>query len=185
MRTLIHVRALAVAAGVLATCAVQAQTAAMQPGDVRAAEERIRSDYDSAMQNCGRLSGNAEDICEAEAKGKRDVARTELEYRRSGNPEDANKVDKVRAEAAYNVAKEMCDDRAGNEKDVCLAEAKAARTRAEADAKAGSTSAEARRDAAGDKRDAEYDLAVKRCDTFSGAAKDDCVRSAKMRYGRN
>jgi hypothetical protein len=34
------------------------------------------------------------------------------------------------------VAKEKCDDKAGNEKDVCVKEAKAALVRAKADAKA-------------------------------------------------
>jgi hypothetical protein len=33
------------------------------------------------------------------------------------------------AEADYNVAKERCDDKAGNEKDICVKEAKAAMTR--------------------------------------------------------
>jgi hypothetical protein len=41
----------------------------------------------------------------------------------------------AKAEADYRVAKERCDDQAGNVKDVCLEEAKAAEAAAKADAK--------------------------------------------------
>ena len=39
--------------------------------------------------------------------------------------------------------------------------------------------AEARKDAAEDKRDAEYKVAVEKCDSLAGDAKDTCVRDAK------
>ena len=42
----------------------------------------------------------------------------------------------AKAEAAYDIAKEKCADKAGNEKDVCVKEAKAAKVRAKADANA-------------------------------------------------
>ena len=40
------------------------------------------------------------------------------------------------AEADYNVAKERCDDQAGDAKDACVKEAKATMAKAKADAKA-------------------------------------------------
>jgi hypothetical protein len=90
------------------------------------------------------------------------------------------------------VAKEKCDDLAGNTKDVCIKEAKAARESAKADAKADrkvsdarSNANEARRDAQEDKRDAQYKVAVEKCDSFSGDAKDRCVRDAKTRFGKS
>jgi hypothetical protein len=84
----------------------------------------------------------------------------------------------------------------GNDKDVCVKEAKAQYTKAKADAKvdrvASDTSqnamkktADARKDAAEDKRDAEYKVAVEKCDSLAGAAKDTCVRDAKARYGKS
>lgn len=182
MRTLDILRASIVAIGVLAAAGVPAQS--MNGPDYQAAKERIGADYKSAKENCDRLAGNAKDICDAEAKGKQHVKEAELDYRRSGKLEDSAKVDQARADAAYDVAKEMCDDRAGNEKEVCLKEAKAAQVRAKADAKVSETSATSRRDAAGEKRDADYELAVKRCDAYSGSSKSECVNAAKSRYGK-
>ena len=101
----------------------------------------------------------------------------------------------ARADANYEVAKEKCDDLAGNAKDVCVKEAKAAHVKAKADAKvdrvaadssntAVQKTAEARKDAAEDKRDADYKVAVEKCDALAGDAKDACVRDAKARFGK-
>ncbi len=77
-----------------------------------------------------------------------------------------------------------------------MKEAKAAHMKAKADAKvdrvAADTSnksaektAEARRDAAEDKRDADYKVAIEKCDSLAGAAKDTCVTNAKVKYGKS
>ena len=50
--------------------------------------------------------------------------------------ETRHAVSIAKAEADYSVAKEKCDDKAGNAKEVCIKEAKAAEARAKADAKA-------------------------------------------------
>ena len=72
-----------------------------------------------------------------------------------------------------------------------MKEAKAARVSMRADAKADRKVAdargnanEARRDAQEDKRDAQYKVAVEKCDSFSGDAKDRCVKDAKARFGK-
>lgn len=44
---------------------------------------------------------------------------------------------------------------------------------------------EARMETNDDKRDAEYSLAVERCGSVAGAAKDACLGNAKLRYGRS
>ena len=83
----------------------------------------------------------------------------------------------ARADANYEVAKEKCDDLAGNAKDVCVKEAKAAFVKAKADAKvdrvaadtrkdSADKTAEARREAAADKRDADYKVAIEKCDAL-------------------
>ena len=74
---------------------------------------------------CATRAGNAKDVCVEEAGAKQKVARAELEYSYSGKPDDRNKLNMVKAESAYSVAKEKCDDRDGNAKDVCIQEAKA------------------------------------------------------------
>ena len=55
----------------------------------------------------------------------------------SGKPsaKATRKVADARADAAYDVAKEKCDDLKGNDKDVCEKDAKAARVKAKEDAK--------------------------------------------------
>ena len=80
------------------------------------------------------------------------------------------------AEADYKVAKERCDDKAGNEKDICVKEAKAAMTKVQADAKAAQKGTEAKMDASKDKLDADYKVAAEKCDAMAGDAKSSCVK---------
>jgi osmotically-inducible protein OsmY len=85
-----------------------------------------------------------------------------------------------KAESEYRAATAKCDAKSGNDKDVCMAEARLARTRTEADAlsKYNNTAA-GRARAHTNVADAEYDLAKARCDAKSGADKDSCMDNAK------
>jgi osmotically-inducible protein OsmY len=82
--------------------------------------------------------------------------------------------------ADYQVAVTKCDSKPGNDKNVCLAEAKLARTHAEAKALSQYNSSPA-----GQARvrtvvaDAEYGVAKAKCDGKSGADKDSCMNEAK------
>lgn len=169
-------------------------------------KSRIAADYKAARAACASMTGNANDICIAEAKGKEKVAKAELEDSYKPTSRNHYQVSVAKAEAAYAVAKERCDDMAGNAKDVCVKQAKAAQTAAKADAKAqmktydadvkakekstearkdaSETATDARQDAAEDKRDAEYKVAKEKCDAMSGSAKDQCLSQAKTRYGK-
>ncbi len=173
---------IAALAGALAIGAAQAQVTKDEYG-VR--KDGLEATLKSAQARCASLAGNAKDICQAEAKGEYDVAKKELEA--AYKPTEKNRYDVrvAKAEAAYKVAREKCDDQAGNNKDVCMKEAKAAEARAKADAKAGKQVSQARMDAADTKIDAEYKVEIEKCDAFSGTAKDSCVSSAKMRYGKS
>ena len=157
----------------------------MSQSDFDARKDRIEAEYKVDKAACSRLSGNAEDICKAEAKGKEQVARAELTYSHSGKAADRTKALEAKAHAAYGIAEEKCDDQAGNVKDVCKQEAKAARTKALADAKMGKEIRESRQDASQDKTDADYKVAVEKCDALSGAGKSDCVSAAKRKFGKN
>jgi hypothetical protein len=86
---------------------------------------------------------------------------------------------------AYSIAKEKCDDKAGNAKDVCVQEAKAVETKALADAKLGKEIVESKTDAAGDKRDADYKVAVEKCNALAGESKSSCVAAAKTKFSKN
>ena len=86
------------------------------------------------------------------------------------------------AKADYKVARARCNELAGNQKDVCVKEAKAAEKSAIADAKAAKKATGARAEANEDKRDAEFEVAKEKCDAMSGNAKDACQKEAKARY---
>lgn len=151
----------------------------------KAEKERISSTEKADKKACDALSGNAKDVCVQEAKAKEKVAKAELEANHTGKPKDQEKLAKVRAETTYDVAKEKCDDKNGNEKDVCVKEAKAAKEKAMADLKAAKKSTSARADARDDKRDADYKVASEKCESLGGDAKDSCKADAKAKFGKS
>lgn len=171
-------------------------SATMSKDAHKAALQRIDDSYESDKQQCKALKANSKDICIAEAQARRKIAKADAKADYAGTVKAHTAARVARADAEYLIAKEKCDDLAGNGKDVCLKEAKAARVSARADAKADrkagearrkadKVSTEARRDASEDKRDAEYRVAVERCDAFSGDAKSRCVKDAKVRFGKS
>jgi hypothetical protein len=162
-----------------------AQAATMSDAEFKAAKDRIEADAKTSRAACDGLAGNAKDICVAEAKGKERVARAELDYRRTGKESHRKEVAEARAESSYAVSKEKCDDLAGNAKDVCVQDAKAAQTRAKADAKSSAKVDEARSEATDEKHEADYKAAKERCDTLAGDAKSACIDQAKARYGKH
>jgi hypothetical protein len=162
-----------------------AQAAMMTKPDYNAAKTRISADYKADKAACASMLANAKDICVEEAKAKQKVARAELEYGYTGKTKDQNKVLVAKAESAYSVAKEKCDDMKGNDKDVCVKQAKATEIKALADAKMGKQIAEAKTDAAQDKRDADYKVATEKCDALAGEAKNACIAAAKARFGKS
>lgn len=161
-----------------------AQAASMAQADYKAAKIRIGSEYKAQKTACGSLAGNAKDICEEEAEGNEKVSLAELEYNYTGKPADHNKLVKAKAEAAYDVAKEKCDDLAGNPKDVCVKEAQAIEAKALADAKLDKKIGDAETDASQAKRDADYKVAAEKCDALAGDAKAGCMTAAKARFGK-
>jgi hypothetical protein len=181
-------------AGLTMTAGAMAQGTAKATRDM--AVTHASDQYKADKAACSALSGNAKDICAEEAKGKEKVAKADAEASYANTPKARESARVARADATYAVSKEKCDDVAGNVKDVCVKEAKAALVRAKADAKvdrvatdakveAVEKTAEARKDATADKRDADYKVAVEKCDVLAGANKDSCVKDAKGRYGKS
>ncbi|WP_296941998.1 BON domain-containing protein [uncultured Massilia sp.] len=85
-----------------------------------------------------------------------------------------------KATADYQAATAKCDAMSGNDKDICMAEAKVVRVRAENAALAQySTSPASRQKARTNLADAEYALAKQKCDARDGADKDSCMDNAK------
>lgn len=170
---------------------------ALTPAEHQAAKDQISADYKAAKAHCSTLKSNARDVCEKEARGHEKVAAAELDYRADASERNRFKVAKLKADAAYEVAREKCDDLSGNAKDVCVKDAKAAHVKALEAAKVADVRSEtnvtpeqkaadlsdAKKDAAQNVRKAEYKAAVERCDSLAGAAKDACVANAKRTYG--
>ena len=158
--------------------------AAMSASEYAAAKDRAMAEYKAAKAQCNNLSGNARDVCTAEAAAAEKKAKAEAEAQYK-NTDQAHRDARISsAEADYDVAKAKCGARTGNDKDVCIKQAKAAEAKAKADAKATQKIAEARQDARAEKTDADYKVAIEMCDAYSGAAKDSCVNAAKAKYHR-
>ena len=162
-----------------------AHAATMAKADYKTDKSRISADYKAGKAACASLASNAKDVCIEEAKAKEKVALAELEYAYTGKPKDQTKVLMAKAESNYAVAKEKCDDKAGNDKDVCVKEAKAIEVKALTDAKMGKQISEVKKDGAEDKRDANYKVAAEKCDALAGDAKASCMAAAKAKFGKS
>ena len=176
------------------SCTFSGSAVALTKAEYSTQKDSISAEYKANKEKCSSLKGNANDICISEAKGTDKVARAALEAQYKPNAKNNEKVSLAKADAAYDTAKEKCDDLSGNPKDVCVKDAKAAYVKAKADAKVSRVSADtsqskaekvsdAKKDANNEKREADYKAAKERCDSLAGAAKDSCVGDAKVKYG--
>lgn len=188
------INVLALAVGLAFSAGAMAQS--MAKDDYKAGKEQIAAQYKAEKAACNSFSGNAKDVCVAEAKGREKVAKADLEANYKPSVNSRYKARVVAAETAYSIAKERCDDKGGTAKDVCVKEAKAVQTTAKADAKAQmkvadanvvarDKGAEARKDAAATANDAQYGVAKEKCDAYAGEAKDHCLAQAKKNFGKS
>lgn len=156
----------------------EAKAAYVQAKDAAAAE------YKTARARCDTITGIPNAVCIAQAKAAR-VRAIEEAHAYYKNTLKAYTASRLRIAAAdYELDKTKCAALTGNDKDVCIKQAKATLVAARADATADKKAIEARSDARDDKRTAEYKVAREKCDAFAGAAKDSCVAAAKSQYGR-
>jgi hypothetical protein len=147
------------------------------------AGQRAASSYEAAKKRCDAMHDHARDVCVAEAKAVRTKAEQQAEAAYQDTPKAREHAKKEIAEADYRVARERCNERTGNDKDVCVKVAKAVLARAEADAKAERKIADARSDAAKEKREADYKVAAEKCEALTGDAKGACIAQAKAKFG--
>jgi hypothetical protein len=162
-----------------------AHAATMTKSEFHTTEERIEANYKSERKACQPLKGNTQDVCEKQAKAKQKVARAQLQADYSGELSDQTKLRLVKADTAYDVAQEMCDDKAGNAKDLCIKEAKAVQAKSRADTKMNEKISDAQMDANQNKRDADYKVAAEKCDALAGDVKSTCIAAAKTQFGKN
>ncbi|MDR3397242.1 MAG: hypothetical protein P4M06_06740 [Pandoraea sp.] len=178
------------AAGMMGTTAANAADAATKDR-YDAAQKSAEADYKASVARCEDLKDNAKKVCVENAKGNEKVAKANAEADYKQTPKARYDAAVAKADADYSVAKLRCDDKKGNEKDVCVKDADAAKTKAYGDAKVMRTSREsskdtmaARQDANADANKAQYKAALERCDSLTGNSKDTCVADAKARFNQ-
>lgn len=187
---------LGLAGSAMAQMSAPKSTTPMSKETYNSAKASADAQYKIDKDACSSMSGNANDVCVADAKGKESVAKAEAEaaYERTPKAREAARVAHV--QASYDVAVEKCDDLAGNVKDVCVTEAKAQLVKGKSDAKvdrvksdtrmdAGAKQSDAREEADEASRNAEYRVAIEKCDALAGTAKEACVSGAKARFGKS
>jgi hypothetical protein len=153
----------------------QAKAAWIQARDAAAAA------YQAARAKCEGIAGNAHALCIEEAKAER-VRAEETARAAYEDTLDAYTDARLRiAKANFERDKTL---RGGNDKEVCLTQARATRIAAEADAKADRKSIAARNQARADQVNAAYRVALEKCDAYAGAVKDQCVGVATNTYGK-
>lgn len=111
----------------------------------KADEDRIEADAKAAKAKCGNMKGNEKDICQAEAKANEKVAKAELEQKYEPSERHARKVEEVKAEGKYEVAKERCESNKDGVHE-CKKQAKAEYDKQKADLKAKNAKADVKRD---------------------------------------
>ena len=189
----LSIKALALAVGLAFSAGAMAE--AMTKDEYKAIKTQNAGQYKAEKAACNSFSGNAKDICVAEAKGREKVALADLEAAYTPGVNTRYKASIAMAEANYSVGRERCDDKGDTSKDICIEEAKAARTTALADAKAQmkvsdanavarGKSAEARKDAAEIANDAQYGVAKEKCDAYAGEAREHCLNQARKNFGK-
>ena len=148
------------------------------------ARDNAAATYKSVRAGCDAITGNPKDVCIADAKAAR-VRADEEANAYYQNTLKAFTQSRMRiADANFDRDKTRCNALTGNDKDVCISQAKATLISVQADARADSKTIEARADARADKETAAYKVAREKCDAFAGAVKDNCVSTAKTQFGK-
>jgi hypothetical protein len=178
IRHAIALLAAALCSGAASAAPTEAKAAYVQAKDTAAAA------YKAARAQCDAITGNPKDVCIEEAKAARVRAEEEAGAYYKNTLKAYTKSRMKIAAANFDLDKAKCGALAGNDKDVCISQAKATLIATQADAKADKKAIEARSDARGDKRTAQYKVAMEKCDAFAGAAKDSCVATAKSQFGK-
>ncbi|MES2945275.1 MAG: hypothetical protein V4772_20605 [Pseudomonadota bacterium] len=174
------------------SCAFAGNAMALTKDEYKTQKTSISTSYKASRDKCDALKSNAKDICMSEAKGAEKVAKAELEAQYKPSAKHTEAVALAKGDAAYDTAKEKCDDLSSNAKDVCIKDAKAAHVKVKEEAKVARTAATtsnpdkvvaARKEANSEEREASYKAAKERCDAMTGAGKDTCQNDAKNKFG--
>lgn len=157
----------------------------MNKAEFESRSARIDAQHQADRDACKRQQGNNADVCRLEAKAKKEVALAELRHARSGEASDHVRLLETKANTAYDIDRERCDDDAGQKKEVCIQAAKSARAKARADAQMSEDMQASRDKAASQKAKADLQLAKEKCESLAGPTKDECLLEAKRRHDKD
>lgn len=163
-------------------CGASMATDQMHKAQYDTAIERANADFKAAHAKCETLHGDAEDICEKDAKAMKVAAEGRAKALRDGTPGAVAEAREDTAEARYDAAKERCKQLSGNDKDVCIKAAKLQETKAVEDAKADEKDEKTEMKREENVAEARYKLELEKCDSLAGDSKDACQAQAKAAY---
>jgi hypothetical protein len=115
----------------------------MSLADYLAKKKQISAEHRSAQVACDVNPSTSREICLAEAIGRDEVAKADLEVAYRSTPRTRYEANEARANARFWVAREQCGDAARPVQDACLRDAKTARLAAQTSATVLMKSAEA------------------------------------------
>jgi hypothetical protein len=126
-----------IAGAVILACTQLPFEATMQTRtDYAAAVNRIYVAYKEARAKCEPLSGHGRDMCVVDAKAAEKRAKATAEVNYTGTIRSRTDSRIADAEADLMVARVACGNKDGQDKDVCVNQAKAANVKLVADARA-------------------------------------------------
>ena len=157
----------ALSAAIGLAISASAMGASLSEAQYKSAGQRISARHTADLATCEALAGNRKDVCNAEADGRQNVAKAELELSYGDSDKHRHDVRIAKADAAYAIANEKCDDLA------------------DANATASEATKAADKQAALEKRNAAYAIAKEKCDSLANDAKVTCIQEAKARYGQS
>lgn len=155
-----------------------------EKGEYRQAMNHAGAAYRVQAQRCAGLAGNGRDICSEQARAEYKRAGAEAQARLRNTPGARVDARISIADAEYAVARARCRAQSGNQRNVCMEQAKAENTAAKADARSDLRVTEARNKARNQKRDAYYKAEAEKCDAMKDEARDACITLAKSRHGK-
>jgi len=92
-----------------------------------AGKAKIDAQYAGDQKTCDGVKAHLHDVCEVEAKGRRDALLADLDAQYKPGAEASFKAKTVTADANFQVARKKCEAQKGDARDRCVKQAKAGR----------------------------------------------------------
>jgi hypothetical protein len=125
------ISAIALAIGV--AFSVNAVAQGMSKEQYDSLEKNLRAEYRAAKIQCNSLSGNAYDVCVAEAKGQKSIDQAKLEASYKPSPKTQYNSRVIKSDTEYSIAIEKCEALSNPSKNMCRSDAKMRRNEREDD----------------------------------------------------